>query len=1067
MNRSELQIRIDELADDFLERRRDGEKPTIEEYTDANPDIATPLRKFLKTILMVDDIKDEPEFLNSGSIVGNHDGSNSDSFPELDDYEIIREIGRGGMGIVYEAHHVSLDRTVALKVLPSGLFQNQGAVKRFQLEARSAARLHHTNIVPIFDVDQKEDVCYYAMQFIEGQSLDYVVKGLRQIVDEPNQNDESDVQPAAALSDTMKMGLSSTSAGRKPFYQNIARLGKQIAEAIHHAHENGIIHRDIKPANLMLDVAGTAWIMDFGLVKTDESNLTQTGDVVGTLRYMSPERFAGQCDRRSDVYSLGLTLYELLGQKPAFENSDRLSLIDSIKTVEPEPLRKLVRSIPLDLETIVEKAIEKDPRRRYSTANELAADLNRFAAGQPIHARRVGSAERLWLWAKKRKALAASLAALSAVLVFVAVGSSIAAYYFRDLAGQNLSLAQSNEDKTEEAEFARNEALLKAEEANKAKDEAETSQDRTNDVLSLVTGAFESVDPNFGADADILARDVLLQVEEALISSTLDNEGRLQLLDKLTRCYIAIGEEQSALSTAENYFNLAKSTLGDDDFQTASARELVAHLYKTSGRHEEAISLFEHNVEFVKNNPESEDQAIIIAVGNLARAYYVAGRRKEALELHEENVPFAKESLGNAHPIYIGFLKARALCYQQLGQLDKAIAQFRDALKKCRTHFGPDHPDTLDSMSILAVALNENGAIDEAITLQEQALELAQGKLGDDHPDTLNIMHGLSRAYANAGRYEEAIGIQQSLVDLAETIYGENHPRTLSMRGSLAISLNQTERRAEALEIREENLRRTRIALGDKHPDTLTSMSNLAGVYIHSGRIKDAIPMLREVLAGSLKLYGEGDQRVLSTMHNLGHAYQKDGQLAESIEMLEKTRDQRVTLLGSDHPLTLSVTVHLASAYMDDKRFEEGIPMMEQALDSSRKSLGNSHPRTLIVLHYLSGYLMKNGQFKEAEPLLKENALAQKETNPDGWMRFNVESLYGNVLLQQGKLEKAEEPLLSAYKGMKRIGLPLGREGSLAYVVGLLKELAEAKGESEQAEKWQQELDELKKDDQP
>ena len=199
MNRSELQIRIDELADDFLERRRDGEKPTIEEYANANPDIATPLRRFLKTILMVDGIKDETEFLNSGSIVGSNDGSNSDSFPQLDDYEIIREIGRGGMGIVYEAHHVSLDRSVALKVLPSGLFQNQGAVKRFQMEARSAARLHHSNIVPIFDVDQNDDICYYAMQYIEGQSLDYVVKGLRQIVDGPNPNDEYDGQPSAAL----------------------------------------------------------------------------------------------------------------------------------------------------------------------------------------------------------------------------------------------------------------------------------------------------------------------------------------------------------------------------------------------------------------------------------------------------------------------------------------------------------------------------------------------------------------------------------------------------------------------------------------------------------------------------------------------------------------------------------------------------------------------------------------------------------------------------------------------------------------------------------------------------
>ena len=297
MNRSELQIRIDELADEFLELRRDGKNPSIHDFTQANPDIAVPLRDFLKTVLMVDDFKDETE----DRLSANFTKSDDQSFPQINDYEIIREIGRGGMGVVYEAQQLSLARTVALKVLPPGLFHNPNVLQRFQLEAKSAARLHHSNIVPIYDVGLDQEHCYYAMQFIDGQSLDYVITSLKAI-NEGMQPDDSE------LSETVKMGLSSTNVGTQPFFRNAASVCQRAAEALHYAHENGMVHRDVKPANLMLDLSGTVWVTDFGLVKTEESDLTQTGDVVGTLRYMSPERFSGQCDGRSDVYSLGMTL---------------------------------------------------------------------------------------------------------------------------------------------------------------------------------------------------------------------------------------------------------------------------------------------------------------------------------------------------------------------------------------------------------------------------------------------------------------------------------------------------------------------------------------------------------------------------------------------------------------------------------------------------------------------------------------------------------------------------------------------------------------------------------------
>ena len=385
MNRSELQIRIDEIADDFLEQRRDGKKPAVDDFVQANPDIGEPLGDFLKMILMVDDCADQTSLHLSGNPLAEIN-SDASAFPTIPDYEIIREVGRGGMGIVYEAQQLSLDRTVALKILPASLFHHPQAIQRFELEAKSAAKLHHSHIVPVFDVGHQEQNSFYTMQFIEGQSLDHVIDSMRTLKDQSPEK-----QRSSALSETAKMGLSTTVAGRKPFYRNVATLGRRVASALDYAHEHGVVHRDIKPSNLMLDPEGSVWIMDFGLAKTEESDLTHTGDVVGTLRYMSPERFAGQCDRRSDIYSLGMTLYELLSQRPAFGDSNRLELIQSIKTHEPEPLRKTDKQIPRDLETIVEKAIAKDPRRRYATAGELSSDLQRFINGQPIRARRVGS----------------------------------------------------------------------------------------------------------------------------------------------------------------------------------------------------------------------------------------------------------------------------------------------------------------------------------------------------------------------------------------------------------------------------------------------------------------------------------------------------------------------------------------------------------------------------------------------------------------------------------------------------------------------------------------------------
>src|SRR5262249_44368095 len=251
--------------------------------------------------------------------------------------------------------------------------------------------------------------------------------------------------------------LASAADDGRAYFRSVAQIGQQTASALSYAHARGVIHRDIKPSNLLLDTTGIVWVTDFGLAKTGDLGMTATGDIVGTIRYMAPERFRGECDGRADVYALGLTLYELLVLRPAFDGTDRLHLIDQIRHQEPSRLRALDPRIPRDLETIVMKAIEKDPRRRYASAETLAEDLRRYLADEPIRARRVGPLERLGRWGR-RNPLVASLSA--AVVLVAAVG-------FAGVFGQ-MQVAQANERQAQEHAV---KAEQKEKEANKKPDQ--------------------------------------------------------------------------------------------------------------------------------------------------------------------------------------------------------------------------------------------------------------------------------------------------------------------------------------------------------------------------------------------------------------------------------------------------------------------------------------------------------------------------------------------------------------------------------------------------------------------
>jgi serine/threonine protein kinase len=432
---------FEEVAESFLERYRAGERPSVAEYVQRYPQLADQIRELLPALVAVEKAGPKLE----------EPRPPAPSLPErLGGYRILRKIGHGGMGVVYEAEQEALGRHVALKVLPFARHLEPTFRERFQREAQAAARLHHSNIVPVFGVGEQDGVHYYVMQYIQGQGLDQVLREVKDLRAGQTARFAPD-QPAGKVTGSIAQAMisgrfaappfptpedlslagsrppagaaggSGTLAGqsRTDYYRSVARVGMQAAEALTYAHQHGILHRDIKPSNLLLDADGTVWITDFGLAKVEGSAaLTQPGDVLGTLCYMAPERFQGVSDRRCDVYGLGMTLYELLALRPAFADSDRRRLILGADPEEPLPLRQWDTKVPRDLETIVLKAIAQEPARRYQTAGDLAEDLHRFLAYLPIRARRTSRAERFLRWCR-RNPVVASLSAVVALLLVV------------------------------------------------------------------------------------------------------------------------------------------------------------------------------------------------------------------------------------------------------------------------------------------------------------------------------------------------------------------------------------------------------------------------------------------------------------------------------------------------------------------------------------------------------------------------------------------------------------------------------------------------------------------------
>jgi serine/threonine protein kinase/Flp pilus assembly protein TadD len=821
---------------------------------------------------------------------------------ELGDFRILREIGRGGMGIVYEAEQVSLGRKVALKVLPALATLDPRRLQRFHNEARAAAGLHHTNIVPVFAVGADHGVHFYAMQLIDGQTLAEVLGELRRSSAGKDRAKPEAVAadrdgeataayappPGVAAESTTPQAALSTEGGvyNQEYMRAVARLGVQAAEALDYAHQLGVVHRDVKPGNLMVDGRGQLWVTDFGLAQLSEGgqSLTLTGDLVGTVRYMSPEQALAQrvvIDHRTDVYSLGATLYELLTLRPVFGGDSREELLRQIAFEEPRPLRKLNRAIPAELETIVLKALEKNPAERYATAQELADDLHRFLEDKPILARRPSLVQRARKWARRHRTV---VGAVSAVLLVAAVLG----------AGSWLWWEQKRAGAEGEARAALREAAALLE------------QERWPEALSAARRA-EGVLAGVGADP-ALWREARTLIEDVEMAQRLQ-EASLEVI---------AASEDGDLGASDAAYAAAFAAYGldVDRLDARSAAERI----RTQPIHRQLVAALD-DWAYMRKRLRAEGWKQRLAVARAADPDTWRGRLRDALEGTDPNALKEAAAADRAEDwpvqslVLLGRLARGTPSAEQVAGI-VGRAQLRhpadfwlnDTLGELFSKLRPARPGQVLRFWSIAVALRPqspaarislgsslhgDGRLAEAVAAYREALRLKK----DSHLGHNN----LGVVLVDMGRLDEAIAEFRQALRLKKD-YAEAHS-----------NLGDALRDEEGL--LDEAIAECREALRLK-PNYPMAHANLGFALYKKGRPDNGIAELRE----ALRL----DKNLAVAHNNLGYALAGNGPLNEAIaEFREALR------LKEDYP---EAHYNLGLALQNKGQLDEAIAEYREAL---------------------------------------------------------------------------------------------------------------------------------------
>jgi len=1015
------------------------------------------------------------EHLNPGA--GPTDGAAGvdESSPSFPGHETLGKIGQGGMGVVYKARDLKLGRVVAIKTIAEAQYATREQLDRFVAEAVAVSRLQHPHIIHIHAIGEHEGRPYFSLEFAEGGSL----------------------------AQRLAQGPMATAGA--------AELVETLARAVHTAHLAGIVHRDLKPSNVLLTADGSPKVSDFGLAKLmgSDSARTLSGDVLGTPSYMAPEQAGGhsrEVGPAVDIYALGAILYQSLTGRPPFLGGSAIETLNLVMSTEVIPPRRLRPEVPRDLETICLKCLEKEPQKRYASALALAADLRRFLDGRPIDARPVTLWERSWRWCRRNPLVAGLSAAVFMILLgWITVSSAL---MMRAIRAEARTRVQRDVAKSEASRAREAERLAKEAEATagKERDRAESETENAKAILEFVkkdllaqAAANNQATPDTKPDPDLKVR-TALERAAARIEGKFPGKPLVEASIRQTigETYNDLGLYPQAQPQMERAVKLYRDALRDEDPVTLEAMNHLGLLYLAQGKLDlaETLLLKVHDRYQRVRGPEHPDT--LGAANSLGQVYFTQGKPKQAESLYVQSLEGVRKALGNDRPETLEAVNNLGLLYQTQGRLAEAEPLLREAMEGLLRLHGPEHPDTLIASHNLAEVyfLRENLA--DAQRLFEQVLNVRSRLFGPNHPLALDTKNDLALVYEKQRRWVEAQRMRIDVLEGRRRSLGPDHRDTFKAMGNLATFYHGRNKPAEAERLLKEALagsRRVhgerdpgtlwlmqnlgsvyirpgklteaeallseaadgfRETLGPEHPDTLGAMNQLAMVYGAAGKPEKAEPLLSQVLEHARSGLGAEHTQTLGNMQNMAACYHRMGKFAKAEELFSQLLASRRRVPGPEDPETLTTMHMLAQCYNSEGKHDQAEPLLVEAMKGRQRVLGAKRPETLEVMDDLGVVWGNRKNFAEAEPVLRECLEIRKKTMPDGWQRYNTESLLGACLLGQKKFKEAEQLLLSAYRGLKarEESLPTIFKVRLSDAAERTIQLYEAWGKEDKADEW-------------
>jgi eukaryotic-like serine/threonine-protein kinase len=873
-------------------------------------------------------------------------------------YKLREQIGEGGMGVVYAAEQTQpVRRKVALKIIKPGMDTRQ-VIARFEAERQALAMMDHPNIAKVHDGGATDSGRpYFVMELVRGI-------------------------PITEYCDRERLSIPQR-----------LELFVQVCRAVQHAHQKGIIHRDLKPSNIlvtMIDGSAVPKVIDFGVAKATGASLTERTiytafhQFLGTPLYMSPEQadLSGMdVDTRSDIYSLGVLLYELLtGTTPFDENTFREAAFDEIRRIirEQEPpkpstrlselsrphakredsvtrsatttvtsiasqrrteaarLPKLVRG---ELDWIVMKALEKDRKRRYETANDFASDVMRYLTDQPVQACPPSAGYRLRKFVRRNKGAVGAGVALAALLVLGTVGTSIGLVWA--LKAERRATLTAHRAGT--AEMLATNRLL---DVSKEKERATAAEGRAKDEAAAAEAVVKFLQDDLLAQAapEMNPLEKKVTVEELLGRAAARIEGKFAQQPRvesgvrrtIANTYIALDKHSAARPHLERAWALCRGALGEEDLDSLTVLTDLAGLYARDGQVREA-------------------------------------------EQHLNKVlTVRRRVLGEEHPDTLGSMLKLSQLYLSLGwhsEAEKLLVTMREIMRRVRAD---KKGGTLGAMNYLAVYyLNQRRYVDAEALLTE-VLDVQRHLAGEENSNTLTAMNNLLEVYANKGDYPKAADLLERVLKIGRRIWGDDSQRTL------------------------------------------LTMNNLGRVYWSANRLDRSVPLFEEVVPKFQARFGPDGFLTIMAMLNLGINYRDGGRLPEAIAKLEQAWEWDRKRNGPKVDPLSYLVMTLADSYDRAGQFARSEPLYRAALEVTRErhgevSLGIADALAAIGLHSL-----KQQKYADAEPLFRECLIIREQKHPDGWKTFNTKSLLGGSLMGQKKYAEAEPLLQTGYDGMKK-----------------------------------------------